>query len=622
MPETELTIKCAPLDHNGKTRLTICLNDDVLAVDTINLTDARARARFVDQVCRDRPGIRAADLEAKLLELAAEVTGAEEAVDLDAEPELDVASVIRPERAITPEVSTLAVNTLRTSNGELLQRPVLYVRHADGRRERMPMPRFVDVGEDKKLWIFPQPEPTDVDLKIQLGWSREARERWLAGQAAPAPAELFSRLRDQIARHIYFPAELAAAVTATVAIWIAMTYLYCVFPAVPYLYVSGLWASGKTRLLKLFRQLAFRAILSVNFTAASVFRTLDDQGGTVLFDEAQQLRRTNDSATSALLSALLGGYGDDGQVSRGAPGGKRVKHFEIFGPKVLACVAPFTPALASRCIEIAMSRAPSGSPIARRRFNRHSPVWQQLRDDLHALAMEHGAAWLALPKQSTVCDSIDNRDYEIWQPILALAAWFDSKGVGGLFNLVQGFARVSIDNKPEGQEVPEEDAILLRLLAEARMTGERPAPSEILDRAKKVAGHLLKTMQPCEVTWRLKRYGIPTSQKIGGRRDFRNVTFDKLRQVQAQYGLDLGVPKERTVDIAPVIQRRRLQQRSLSQSVPRSNGAVASKPSSEPVGKVQDCNNDGSGDHDGKDVDGATGKAVDGDTDAGLEAGN
>ncbi len=361
-----------------------------------------------------------------------------------------------------------------------------------------------------------------------------------------------------------------------------MTYVYCVFPAIPYLYVSGLWGSGKTRLLKLFRQLAFRATLSVNLTAASVFRNLDDQGGTLLFDEAQQLRRTNDSATSTLLSILLGGYGDDGQVSRAAHGGKGVKQFWVFGPKVLACIAPFTAALASRCIEIFMLRSPSGSPAARRRFDRHSPVWQQLRDDLHALAMEHGATWLGLPKQSTVCDSIDNRDYEIWQPILALAKWFDSNGVDGLFDLVHGFARSSIESKPEDQGVPQEDEILLRLLAEARLEGERPKPSEILDRARNAAGRLFKSMEPCEVTWRLKRYGIPTSIKISGRRDFRNVTLDMLRQVQVQYRLDLGVPEGRTVEYEPVIPRRRLQRGSLSQAALHSNGAEASQPTSEP----------------------------------------
>ena len=46
MPNSELTIKCARLDHKGKARLTVCLHDDVLAVNTINLTDARARAGF------------------------------------------------------------------------------------------------------------------------------------------------------------------------------------------------------------------------------------------------------------------------------------------------------------------------------------------------------------------------------------------------------------------------------------------------------------------------------------------------------------------------------------------------------------------------------------------------
>ena len=333
-----------------------------------------------------------------------------------------------------------------------------------------------------------------------------------------------------------------------------MTYIYCIFSAIPYLYVGGCWNSGKSRLLKLLHQLVFRPFQSINPTAASVFRTLDDQGGTLLFDEAEQLRHTKNSAPSTLLSTLLGGYSEDSQVTRMDPGGKGARQFDVFSPKALACIAAFSRTLSSRCIEIPMLPAPPRSSMASRRIDRRSPVWQRLRDDLHAFAMEHGPAWLKLPEQSEVCESIHNRNYEVWQPILALAAWLEQQGVLGLFNLVRDFALTTSGEDP----VPEDDEILLRLLAEARLRGEQPEPGEILDKAKERAGYLFQGIRPSEVTRRLKRYGIPKTDRSNGRRVFREVTLDMLRRVQTNFGVDLGIPDRHSAETEPVTPRRRL----------------------------------------------------------------
>ncbi len=72
----------------------------------------------------------------------------------------------------------------------------------------------------------------------------------------------------------------------------------------------------------------------------------------------------------------------------------------MYGPKALACIAGLPPALASRCIPVMMFRAGPDFPKPKRRIDADPQVWQGLRDDLHALALEHGATWLALSQRA------------------------------------------------------------------------------------------------------------------------------------------------------------------------------------------------------------------------------
>jgi len=116
----------------------------------------------------------------------------------------------------------------------------------------------------------------------------------------------------------------------------------------------------------------------------------------LLLDEAEKLRDGTPDA-GELRSILLSGY------KRGSPamrlekvgdGFKRIA-FDVFGPKAVAGIAALPEALASRCIRLTMFRAGADSPKPRRRLDADPATWAALRDDLHALALEHGLTWLA-----------------------------------------------------------------------------------------------------------------------------------------------------------------------------------------------------------------------------------
>jgi len=545
MAEAGLTIDPGPSGRKGFVTLTARLNGEPIHVDEVNLKKDKARAGFVAKVCDGRPGIDAAALESELLRLAAEVAGKADGApaDLGALPELDVSSIIRPERFITSEVCGLAVPTMSTMGDKPVGRWMLYLRWADGRRGQRPSPTSIELPEGRRLWIHPTPpEPT---ASTSSGWSRAGRREWVKGAAPPSPLDVFKRLCERVAYFIDLPKEHAPGILATLTLWVVLTYCYLAWDAVPYLYVGGPLGSGKSRVFEILARLVFRPLGSSNMSGPALFRTLHAQGGTLLLDEAERLKQTQDPGTGEIVAMLLAGYKRGGQATRLEPVGDTFKtvSFDVYGPKAMACIAGLPPALASRAIGLTMFRAAPGSEKPRRRIDADPAGWQRLRDELHALAMEHGPAWLELPKRVEVCPTMSGRDFELWQPLLALAWWIESHGARGLLKLLQEHAMAVID-RGRDEAVPDADEALLRVLAEAVRLGERPTPHDILVKATAAEPAVFKNWHPRTVTARLKSYGIPTPRKVGSRREFRDVTPDVLRRIQESYSIDLDCPRD------------------------------------------------------------------------------
>jgi hypothetical protein len=534
-----LTIDCVPSGRNGSATLTAKLRGEVLAVESVNLTKPKARAGFIDAICNDRPGIDRKAVEAKLLQLAADLATKPEAPASPADlPELDAAAIVRPERFITPEVSGLAVPSMTTMGDKPVGRWYLYLRWPDGKRERRPMVPALDLPDGRRLFIHP--EPSEPTANTKPGWSAAARKRWIEGEPAPSPADVFKGLCERIVYFLDLPREHAKGITSTLAVWTVLTYGHSAWDAVPYLYIGGPLGSGKSRVFDILLRLVFRPLSSSNMTGAALFRTLHSQGGVLLLDEAERLKNTTDPATAEIMSMLLAGYRRGGTATRLEPvgdSGFKTVAFDVFGPKALACIAGLPPALASRAIPIMMFRSPPGSDKPRRRIDADPEGWQRLRDDLHALALEYGPTWLELPERADVCPTMSGRDYELWQPLLALAAWIESHGARGLLKLLQDHALATIDAGRD-DATPDADETLLRILADEIRAGAVPTPGDILAKAQATDAAGFKTWKARGVSEHLKRYGAVTHKSCG--RKVYGVTLESLRTIQASYGVDLG----------------------------------------------------------------------------------
>lgn len=552
----QISIEYVPVGRSGTVILTVRQGDKVLASQRLDIARPNVREAFVRDFCEKHTGFDQTErerLQEQLVEIAADVADSlreQPVADNQGEPpgeEIDISMVVRPERFITPEVSGLAIPTLIQTGGELEGRVILHLQWRDGKREARPFTSEVELPNGRRLWLHPIPcNHTDTAAPA---WTQHGRKAWLDGTEAPDPAEVFKNLCERIQWLVDFPQEHQLGATALLAIYVLLTYCYPAWPAVPYLYLGGPIGSGKTRVLEVLARLAFRPIVSSNMTAPALFRTLHQQGGTLLYDEAERLKQAAPDV-GEVLSVFLAGYKRGGRATRLESVGDTYKTvaFDVFGPKALACVAGLPPALSSRCIPLYMFRADKGSPKIRRRVDADPSRWQSLRDDLHGMSLSRSAAILALVEQQDVCPSMAGRDFELWQPIMALAAWLESCGASNLLGLVQDYAGRLIEDGHD-DATPARDELILLALADLLKLGQTPTPKDVLSRGQENDSSMFAGYSPKGIATLLQRYGIHT-RKSSGRRAYDRKAFDQLRGIERAYGFDLGLPGDEAQEVA------------------------------------------------------------------------
>ena len=527
-------------DRAGTTKgvLTAKHGDEVLHTDRMDIARDRQRSAFVNKLRERCPSVNTEEVQQLILNEAHRA--AQKASPPSSEPpaELDVSRIVRPHLFHVPEVSGLLIPVARARGNE---RPeggwLLCLQWTDGRRECVDLGDYLDPGDGKRIWFSlkpPAPLPNTV-----ARWSQAGRAKWMDG-LRPDLKKLFKGMFDQFLNFLEFPTEDMVGVVSTLALWTMLTYTYPVWPAVPYLSIGGPLGSGKSRVFDVLVQLVFNPLPSSNLTAACLFRTLHTQAGTLLLDEAERLRdRTPD--VGELLSILLAGYKRGGQATRMERAGDNFTPmcFDVYGPKAIAGISNLPPALASRCIPIMMFRAARDSLVPKRRIDPTEPIWAELRDDLHCMALTHGTSILGMAGWQPDCADLNGRNLELWLPILAMAKLVEDAGMGGLVETVERHALKSIESAHE-EIVPEIDEIVLRLLR--GMSQDKPwgvRANEVLQAAIVEEPTLFTRYTARGVAAIFNRYGIK-SRRSGGKRYF-SATEDQWKTIEQSYGIDLAL---------------------------------------------------------------------------------
>ncbi|MBB3210612.1 hypothetical protein FHS27_006460 [Rhodopirellula rubra] len=528
------------------------LADEELHRDKLDLNRADARSKFARAINKLVPRFTAIEVDSQLLKLLADLERNRERENAD-EPneehgeELDAMEMTRPELIIRRDYSAMVVPRLmRTRNG-----PdgiwTLYAKYK-AKRSASELEPSIIVGE-QVLHVSPMPYPPTVSDASELcRWSQASREAWTSGKVAPTTDDAITAVMERLDRFIELPTDPADGEAgsighaATLSLWVLLSYCYPVFPAVPYLYLAGPAGSGKTRTMDLIGRMVFRPMFSSNTTAANVFRSLHARGGTLLLDEAERLKDDRSPDVGEITSILLSGYRRGGRANRLEPSGDtfRSVSFDVFAPKLLACIRGLPPALSSRCITVRLSRASNGSPRAGRSLDESPADDQAVRDLLHCWMLEHAATLIDTPPPAS---TLANRDAERWEPLFRIASLSSDPS---LLDFVIGHAARQIETDHE-DSTPEADPALLAALHQLVATTPRITPGDVLETAKDIDPDAFEDgWNARRVSVVLRRYGLRTSRSHGKR--LYRMNASDVAAVAKRYGYEIeeaenGVPQ-------------------------------------------------------------------------------
>jgi hypothetical protein len=234
-------------------------------------------------------------------------------------------------------------------------------------------------------------------------------------------AELLNDVYNYLGRFVSYPSEHAHDAHT---LWIAHTHAMERWDSTPRIaFLSPEPGSGKSRCLEVSELLVPRPVEAVNVTPAYLFRKVADEDGrpTILFDEIDTVFGPKAKDNEEIRGLLNAGHRRGAVAGRCVVRGSQVQTEEIpaYCAVALAGLGGLPDTLLSRSVVVRMRRRAPGEMVEpfRRRIN--GPEGEELRDRLAAWA--ELAVAPAVNSYPTIPPSINDRDADVWEPLLAVA---------------------------------------------------------------------------------------------------------------------------------------------------------------------------------------------------------
>jgi DNA-directed RNA polymerase subunit F len=363
--------------------------------------------------------------------------------------------------------------------------------------------------------------------------------------------ELVNEIYAEVKRFIDANPKERAIFTA----YILMSYCPELFETVPYLYLVGDNASGKSHTLQLFDYLCYRPLNAVSCTTANIYSYLgkekSDPPLTILEDEFQGSDRDTEK-----MKIYKAGYKRGKRVPRitiDQNGRRRQEHYNAFGPKVVAAEKLIeNKGFLERCIVIEMVE---GKPEKDHYDRKDEARFARLRAELLKWRMAVLAGREKLPELEL--GWLEGRDRELYLPLLTVLAETP------LYSILEGYIKEEIKRKKEEKRGSLEAQITAVVLELAKECGaEIPFP-RIWDRLKeRVNGVVpsystiaIETVMDTEVYGRITKKQIAAllRDKLGlrAKREWREgktvvvyqiMDSEKIRRTAIKFGLEDPLP--------------------------------------------------------------------------------
>jgi hypothetical protein len=229
--------------------------------------------------------------------------------------------------------------------------------------------------------------------------------------------DLLSGVIEHLRASIWLPYEDDYTL---LALYIAVSFVYQIFEAVPLVMVRGDKGTGKSELGDAMAKLACNAAIVGQGSAASIVRLLNEAHGLIVLDDLESVGRALEGTTFGDISQMLK-LGYKKCTARKTITGKNGKTtvFDFFGPKVINNTKGVDPILGSRMLHIHTRKMPEA---VRGKFGVGGGEPEdliQLRDEFHVWGMAN--AHLAYSTYLSLMKSNWDRQEEIHAPLRTIA---------------------------------------------------------------------------------------------------------------------------------------------------------------------------------------------------------
>ena len=266
-------------------------------------------------------------------------------------------------------------------------------------------------GKEVALRVLP--EGSDFLMR----WRFSDIQRYLKGETVE-PRRVFRTVHDLFTQYVDFRSEVESAI---LALWTIGTYFYTMFPAYPYMALNGPKNSGKSTVMRVMQPLAFNMVSTSDPTGPSMFRLIHYTSCTVGIDEAERYHNPKDPGMQQIRQLLNSGYKQGMPAIRLIGEDMKPQAFDVYSPKILAAIAGLEDILASRCIAIPMRRTDKKMPSFPPDFDGAS-----IRHQMYTLALTAFPHLYTNYFERPALHTLHNRSSELWSPLVALAAFFET----------------------------------------------------------------------------------------------------------------------------------------------------------------------------------------------------
>ena len=436
----------------------------------------------------------------------------------------EIADAIHPSQEVLEDWACFAVPLLVSDSSRDAKRPSpkLMLVTSQG--------RLIDATDREALYANHKLVLTDTPrvLNPEVRWDPRHIREFCRGFSAD-PQDAFACVRDVYQRHIEFPEEEWYTV---VPLWVMGTYLFRIFDAYPYLALTGVKNTGKSKTLELTSRLAFNGVNSVGISEASLFRLVASSRCTLCIDEAELLQGRGPKA-QGIREIVNAGHRKGTSVyrqSKDRQGEFVTRRFEVYSPKALASIRGLEDVLASRAITIVMLRAKTER--GRSSLSEATEDWLRIRHLLYSFALRSFGRVREVHHSDPDVGVANNRAHDLWSPLLALGkiVFADSPE---RFKRLQSFA---LDRVGEGRDenLDEVSTALLYALRELVTEDRMYANREIPEKALSVLADAGRDKVPSSaIGYRLQRFGIKKRRANDGARYW--ITREKVEDLSDRH---------------------------------------------------------------------------------------